>query len=333
MKNLRAQAITVVGDIMVDEYVKGQVNRISPEAPIPILKFEEKKRTPGGAANVAMNLRTLGGEVALFGIVGDDEPGHWVVECLKICGINTNGIIVDKSRPTTLKTRYSTEQQAIVRIDQENTHLIDSSIIRILSNKLSEHVRMSPQDGLLVSDYGKGCLKGSTSSNELLQLLSHQATKAKISAVDTKSLCDARYSGFTFIKPNLQELEVFYGKEINDQMTLRNAAHDYLTCSGCNSVLVTLGPRGMYYYSEYGEEILPAIPARVHDVTGAGDTVLAVTAFALCSDYEWPNAIRLANISAAIAIEHKGTKSVSLKELSERIENIRNEEPAYIRTF
>lgn len=323
----------VFGDLMVDEYETGDVTRISPEAPIPVLDFKERRRVPGGAANVSMNLRGLGNHVELIGVVGNDESADWLIAELERMGIGTAGIIRDTTRPTTRKVRFSTIQQTMLRVDYEVSEPIGAEAARRISDYMEQSLKNHKHDGVLVSDYRKGLLSpGSGGNDPVPQLLNELCRHSVFTGVDTKKTGeDLRiFAGFDFIKPNLSELAkaVNMKVRVNDD-SLVEAAGRYLAYSDAKSVLVTLGADGMFHYDGRTSVQVPSAKANVYDVTGAGDTVFAVVMHLMRFGLGWKSIMRLADIAASVVIETRGTKAISLKELYGKVDRIRRYEPEY----
>ena len=314
----------VVGDLMVDEYAWGAVSRVSPEAPIPVLDYEAMERAAGGAANVAHNLVALGQSVSLAGVVGPDDAGIWLLNEMERLGVSTSGIVVDPTRVTTRKLRYGTRHHSILRVDFESRGQLSDLYATSIASYINEALK-SGCSSLLVSDYGKGCLTGSSEDNPVLRCLADiPKSRGVHTGVDTKRAGAALrvYEGITFAKPNLTELENAVQMHVHDEATLSEACYRYLELSQADSVVVTLGPQGMAYLSQRDRDsfrIVPTIECDVYDVTGAGDTVFATLATALANDYPWPDAMLMANIAASIVIEHRGTAVVTEQELSLRL--------------
>lgn len=333
MLNARRDGVFVVaGDVMVDEYIVGTVRRVSPEAPIPTIENPATARRPGGAANVAMNVRGLGYECCVLGVVGNDEPGLWLRSELRSHGIDTSGLISDNSRPTTRKTRFGTEQQMILRVDDEKTHPAAESILRNWTSIVAHLPRMS---GIVLSDYNKGSLAGSPDTNTFLKEVARRCGQSDFPVVaDTKRRGGnlAAFAGFDMVKPNLAELEHAVGDPICTHKELLEAAGKYLSLCGAENVLVTLGRHGMLRVGrqEGCTEHVPTVASDVFDVTGAGDTVLAVMAVALAEGLSWSSAMRVANIAGAVVIGHRGTKFISRDELERKLEDVRAIQPEYL---
>ena len=317
----RKTKFTVVGDLMVDEYVSGEVRRISPEGPIPIMEYGGIRRVPGGAANVALNLAGLGGDITVYGVVGDDEAGAWLRSYLEEHGVAVRGVIVDESRPTTRKVRFTASEHVMLRVDYESTAQVTSSVGSMLAERLlDEHDRYPA--AILVSDYNKGCLVGEVERNPLLRALRTFADGNFLVGVDTKRVGPAlreAYSGFDFAKPNLAEFQRVVGHEVRPETAhLTSAAQVYLQLAGTRAVVVSLGAAGLFFCDAATALHVETVPSAVYDVTGAGDTVLATLAMAVTGGSDWLTALRLANIAASIVIGYHGTRPITRAELNRR---------------
>lgn len=309
---------------MVDEYVSGSVSRLSPESIAPVILPRTSERFPGGAANVAMNLSGLGCDVAIFGVVGNDEPGQWLRTFLESRGVDSKGLLEDPSRPTTYKKRYNTARDSLLRVDTEHTDQISSSISASLAGRLTELARNRFPIGLIISDYCKGCLRDETSANELLSSVGKLAANTKISAVDTKSTNPSRiFSNFLFSKLNLLELERVLGHEVaSEDNSLRRGCREYLAKHGGRSVLISLGHKGVFCFGEAGEFRVPAPAGRGRSVAGAGDCLVATTVWALAKDMSWKMSLKVACLAVSIVIKNPGTNAVTLRDLSQRMGRI-----------
>ncbi|MDE2973205.1 MAG: D-glycero-beta-D-manno-heptose-7-phosphate kinase [Gemmatimonadota bacterium] len=298
----------VVGDVICDTYVVGDVSGISPEAPVPVLASVDERRCLGGAANVAANLRALGCEVCLVGVVGDDVAGRYVRERLRVQGI-AELLLRDAGRPTTEKTRIMARHQQVVRLDRESRRPMPAELI---AQALARTNSVLPEvDGLICSDYDKGvCTPG------LLDPLFERAKAAALPIfVDPKARDFARYRGATVLTPNLAEV----GHATRDRPepeSLASAAERLLRRSEAQALLVTRGEAGMSLFrpAEVPHH-LPAHARDVVDVTGAGDTVIAAFAAAAVGGLSYAEAAWLANVAASIAVGKAGTAVVCRDEL------------------
>ena len=301
--------ILVVGDVMCDTYLSGHVSRISPEAPVPVFESTEKRHVLGGAANVAANLRALGCEVRLAGVVGDDVTGRYVREQIRAQGI-ADVLMQDAGRPTTEKTRLIARHQQLVRLDQESRLPLPAELIaRTLAE--AESI-LAEVDGLICSDYNKGVC-----TPDLLVPLFAKAKAANLPIfVDPKARDFAHYRGAAVLTPNLAEVRHATGGPLADETSLATAAESLLRQSEAQALLVTRGAAGMsLFHPPQAPQHLPAHTRDVYDVTGAGDTVLAAFAAAAIGGLPYAEAARLANVAAGIVVGKAGTAVVHREEL------------------
>ena len=302
--------ILVVGDVMLDEYVYGEATRISPEAPVPVVAVSGHRYQPGGAANVAANIRSMGARVTLAGVVGMDAAGLRLGRELESAGIG-NGLVEDRMRTTTLKTRITAGDQQIVRFDEEDTGPLPEAVSAELRRVCAE--ALATADGCVISDYAKGVVEES-----FCQWLIAEAVKAgKPVIVDPKSRDFTRYRGATAITPNLKETAAAASVPVHDPAAaLERALPKLLESIGSSALLVTRGGDGMSLF-EQGKSAwhVPATAVEVADVTGAGDTVAAILAIALALGFPLRDAAGLANIAAGLAVRHPGTWAVQPAEL------------------
>ncbi len=304
--------ILVVGDIMLDRYLWGEVSRISPEAPVPVVKSRKKSAVPGGAGNVAANLAGLECGVAVIGVCGPDEAGGHLDEIFQRKGIE-NLLQIDKSRPTITKTRIMANRQQIFRLDEEETHALSSEL---QSDILKTFERKLPLfDVVVLSDYGKGMLQDPENCRAIINLCREQG---KPVLVDPKKKEWDRYKGATCVTPNIAELELVTGEIFDDdEKKIVSSAKGICSQFGFEWLLVTRGSRGMCLVSPKEEPVIvPARAREVFDVSGAGDTVIAALAAGLASGMVFPVAAKLANTAAGIVVGKLGTQPVTLAELN-----------------
>lgn len=300
-KNVR---LLVVGDVMLDRYWFGDVSRISPEAPVPVVKVERIEERLGGAANVARNAVALGAQTALLSVVGDDEAGRSLSRLLEEGEIDA-GLHVDPEIDTTVKLRVIGRQQQLLRIDFETTPSHE-----ILQAKLSEFVsRVEECDAVILSDYGKG---GLTHITEMIRLA---RAAGKLVLVDPKGDDYAKYAGATVITPNRSELREVVGRWGSDE-ELTTKAQKLRGELGLEALLVTRSEEGMTLFTADEVHHQPAQAREVFDVSGAGDTVIATLAVMLAAGAGWAEAIRIANIAASIVVGKLGTAVVTREELA-----------------
>jgi D-beta-D-heptose 7-phosphate kinase/D-beta-D-heptose 1-phosphate adenosyltransferase len=298
----------VIGDLMLDRYVVGAVERVSPEAPVPVLRLDHTMDRLGGAANVALNLVTLGGRAALGGMVGADEAGERLVSLLAQAGVGGSGVVRWAGGVTTLKMRALAGAQQLLRIDQERPTPLPIAEIGPLIEGLARDV--PEPDVIVLSDYRKGVITA-----ELLDEIRRRAGTAPI-FVDPKGLDFSRYAGAALITPNEHEASLASGVEIRDDGSLLAAGEALARAVPGADVLITRGPRGMSLRRRGGEWIhMPARARRVFDVTGAGDSALAALAIARAHQVDWPDALRVANVAAGVAVCKIGAAQVYASEL------------------
>lgn len=303
LEKLQKVRLLVVGDMMLDRYWFGDVNRISPEAPVPVVKVEHSEERLGGAANVARNAAAIGGQTTLLSVVGDDEAGNTLRTMLEAAGINAE-LQVDPQIDTTVKLRVIGRQQQLLRIDFETTPSNE-----ILKSKLMEFSRQVVScDAVILSDYDKG---GLTHISDMIRL-SKEAGKRVL--VDPKGGDWSKYRGATVITPNRSELQQVVGKwsgekELAEKVFALSADLDF------EALLLTRSEEGMTLYTNGQTYHQPAVAREVYDVSGAGDTVIATLAVMLAAGSGWAEAIRVATQAAGIVVGKLGTAVVTREEL------------------
>ncbi len=307
--------LLVVGDIMMDRSILGKVSRISPEAPVPVIIAEAEDFNLGGAANVAHNVRSLGGTVSLCGIIGNDENGRKLYRSVVERGIQTQGMFFEQGRQTTVKTRiiaHHPHYQQLVRVDRETTDRPKGSTFKSLTKFLTE--RMEDFDGIIISDYGKGLL-----TRKLIQTMIKKAKKSKkLIMVDPKLKNFYAYKGVTVITPNTNEASEAARIAAVDQFSVDKIGKTLLRRLKCNALVITQGEKGMTIF-EPGQKPyrVPTVAQEVYDVTGAGDTVIGTMALALGTGpaVRYKDAASLANYAAGIVVGKVGTAVVNKEEL------------------
>ena len=302
--------VLVIGDFMLDQYIWGQVERISPEAPVPVVRVTEESFRPGGAGNVVSNVRALGGGVVACGLLGRDAAGRRLLQELVAMDVELEGMIRTPSVRTTCKTRIIAHSQQVVRLDREEGGVHD----RRVRERLYDFVARSASHFhvILVSDYGKGVIDA-----ELLAVLAElRQRQAFLYLIDPKKENFAHYQRASLIKPNKEETGLASGVEIDGKNSLVQAGHKLLTLWETEAVLISRGEEGMTLFKRSGEmHYFPTVAKEVFDVTGAGDTVLAVCALALGAGATFEEAAVLANQAAGIVVGKVGTATVSPGEL------------------
>ncbi len=304
LDKVRNVRLLVVGDVMLDRYWFGEVNRISPEAPVPVVKVERLEERLGGAANVARNAVALGARTALLSVVGDDEAGRSLSRLLEEGEIDA-GMHVDRDIDTTVKLRVIGRQQQLLRIDFET-----SPSHEILQAKLADfEQRVAQADVVILSDYGKG---GLTHIADMIQIArSHD----KPVLVDPKGDEWGKYAGATVITPNRSELREVVGRWSSEDDLIAKA-QKLRSELGLEALLVTRSEEGMTLFADDGIHHQPAQAREVFDVSGAGDTVIATLAVMLAAGADWAEAIRIANVAAGIVVGKLGTAVVTREELA-----------------
>lgn len=303
----------VVGDVMLDRYLTGEVERISPEAPVPVLRAHSQRPAPGGAANVALGIRALGAACELVGLVGDDGAGRTLRKRLERRGLDAGGLVVEPGRPTTVKLRVMARHQQMLRIDREETAPPPGAVARPLRERAVEAVARA--DVVVLEDYDKGAI-----TPELARTVLAEAGERGVpSIVDPKLRHFFEYAGADVFKPNGREVAAALGREHppDDVEALRGLSRRV----GCRHLIVTLGERGMWLLEESAPEILhiPSRAREVYDVSGAGDTVTAVLAVGVAAGAALPECASLANFAAGLEVARLGARPVSRRELLARL--------------
>jgi D-glycero-beta-D-manno-heptose-7-phosphate kinase len=311
LARLSTRTLLIIGDLMLDHFVIGHVDRISPEAPVPVVRFGHEEFRLGGAANVAHNVSALGGRVEIVGVAGDDGEGARLRRDLETLGIGTAGIVTDRDRCTTRKVRVvTTRNQQVARIDYESDREVDGAVEAELVERLGTLARRA--DAILLSDYLKGVV-----SRAVAEAAIAAARERGIPAlVDPKVPHVDYYAGASLITPNHHEAEAVTHMRIRTAAEARDAARRFRERTGCDGVLITRGEHGMWLLGPDVEADLPAEAREVSDVTGAGDTVIATMALALAAGAPLEDAARLANRAAGIVVGKFGPATVSADELA-----------------
>ncbi len=311
--------LLVVGDLMLDRFVWGDVERISPEAPVPVLRVRSESSRLGGAANVIHNIRTLGGKVTACGVIGKDEAAKRILQELRRVKASSAGVFSDRAFQTIQKTRIiaSPRHQQIVRLDREDLGSIHAATLARLRRWLWRSA--SRYDAIVISDYGKGVVHA-----ELLDAVAQLASaKQLICIVDPKRENYARYRMATLITPNKHEASEASGIAIRDEATLTMAGKKLMRMWRAKAVLITRGPDGMSLFLPRGRvKHFPTQPRDMFDVTGAGDTVVAVCALALACGGSYEDAAVMANQAAGLVGDEVGTVAVSLKSLKRNLKEL-----------
>ncbi len=313
LKNMEETSVLVAGDIMLDRFVYGSVERISPESPVPVLSIDRQSHMLGGAGNALANLAGLGVRAKVLSVIGNDEEGIEIRKLAKESGIDTAGLLMDEDRPTIVKTRYLAGHQQLLRTDFENKQSVSDQIEKALLQKAQE--LMDGIGALIISDYGKGVL-----SDKLIQGLIKLAKKNKIPVlVDPKGSDYTRYKGVSVLTPNKKELTEATNMAVNSDEEVSAAARALIKQSGVEAVVATRSGDGMSVVQKSVADPvhLQTKDIEVFDVSGAGDTVIATIAAALAAGADLVEASKLANIAASIVVSKVGTAPIRAKELRE----------------
>lgn len=307
--------ILVIGDLMIDHYIIGNCTRLSPEAPVPVVNVQNETTTLGGAGNVVQNLVSLGADVTISGVVGNDNAAEQLLQMLDFEGVKTDCIVKDAFRLTTVKTRVLAGGYQLVRFDKEHAHALSSSVENELFNTLAKC--MHTADMIVLSDYNKGLF--SPALTQRLMITAKRLNKPVI--IDPKGNDYRKYKGAYIIKPNRQELAVAANVGAIDSMDgLKAAAKVIFRQTGVKYLIVTLSEEGMVILTDNDYISLPVKATEVFDVTGAGDTVLATITYFLASGLTLPEACELANHAAAIVIRQIGAATTTVDEIIKDIQ-------------
>lgn len=311
------QRVLVIGDLMLDTYLWGDAERISPEAPVPVIRVRDVNHNPGGAANVALNISTLSAQATVLGIVGEDVEGKKLSTLLKDSGIDTTGIIFVPDRPTTVKTRIIAHNQQVVRTDREARSVINHEIRKAMNDRLNQI--LPTIQGIIIEDYDKGLL-----SAETIELILKRAAERNLPVyVDPKKKNFLQYSGVRLLKPNAQELAQAAGIESQTENFVTDCQH-LRTRQQIAILLITQGERGLALFTKEGEQTIPTKARRVHDVSGAGDTVISTFALADLVGATPQEAAILANYAAGRVCEEVGVVPITLAMLNEIVAHHNN---------
>ena len=313
---MASRTVLCVGDLMLDEFVYGEVSRISPEAPAPVIAVQRSETNIGGAGNVARNVASLGARCIFVGLIGEDEAGAKLKAALAQESRIESVLVTDRARPTTRKVRFVSEHFSthMLRADWE----LASPASAEIEQKLIDAIRplLSRADIVLLSDYAKGVLTARVIRN----VIDAARRLGKRVIVDPKSANFAIYRGATLLTPNRKEFAEATRSRADTEKNIADAAQDLMQLADCEAMLVTQSEHGMTLVPRSGEAIhVPAHPVKVRDVSGAGDTVVAALAVTLAAGADWETALRMANAAAAVAVSKKGTAVVTPAELRRKI--------------
>ena len=312
LADIAGKRILVIGDVGVDRYTIGSVERISPEAPVPIVLVQQEVFKLGLAANVADNVKALGGVPLLTGVVGGDRTAEDFCKLLEQTGIASSHLVVDRNRRTVLKERIVSDRQQLLRVDYETLMDIDSAVEAKLLAKVK--TLLAKCDAVILEDYAKGTLKGGLAEGVFAAAGKHK----KIVAVDPNSKSElALYRGATVLTPNTKEAEALSGISIRDEISLMKAGQHILTETRADHVVITRGGEGMAIFTagDSSCHLIPTYAQEVYDVSGAGDTVISVFTLAMSAGATASEAAVLGNLAAGVEVGKRGTATVSVEEI------------------
>ncbi len=309
--------VVVFGDVMLDEYWWGRVDRISPEAPVPVVSVERKGTKLGGAANVALNIHSLGGRAETVSVVGEDPSGMALKALFREKGMPDRGIVAAPDRPTTVKTRVVAHHQQVVRADTETTEEIDGQLADRVWD--AYQTAMTDAAGVIISDYGKGVV----TAGLLTRIIEWARARDRFVVVDPKETHFLSYRHVTTLTPNHHEAGFVAGKRMRDDATIRSVGFDLMRRLEAESLLITLGARGMALFEPPERlTLIPTVADQVFDVTGAGDTVIATVAMCLASGGTILEAAYTSNIAAGQVIREVGTAQTTVQAIKSAIASI-----------
>lgn len=312
LKSFSDKKVLVLGDVMLDHYIWGSVDRISPEAPVPVLDVQKEDYRLGGAANVALNLKALGAKVYLCGVIGNDEAGKQIKALLDDKDIDATALVVDKKRPTTRKTRIGANNQQIVRIDHENRIDITSKLEQEVIAKLSSII--PEMDAVIIEDYNKGLLTEAVISSTVKTAVKHD----KYVTVDPKQKNFFLYKSVDVFKPNYSEMQKNLGLIFETEAEFEKHAKQLKDKLKCKNLVVTRGEKGLYIFTEGGTvDRIPTFAREVYDVSGAGDTVISALTLALCTGCDIQMAAIIANHAAGVVCGKMGTATTTIEEIKQ----------------
>jgi rfaE bifunctional protein kinase chain/domain len=300
----------VIGDVMLDAYIWGSIDRISPEAPVPVVRVKRRDYRLGGAANVALNVKALGATCTLCAVVGTDEAGSQVAERMRLNALETAGLVESGSRPTTVKTRVISGHHHVVRVDEETDASLSSSEFDALVERIDAHLQSC--NVVIFEDYDKGLI-----TEELIHYVVEKCRAMEIPVVvDPKKKNFLSYKGVTLFKPNLKELKeglnlIFEKSDFNAVKSALDTLRETLSC---DRVMVTLSEHGIMIGDDSQSEHIPAHIREIADVSGAGDTVISVAALATALSATGAEIAKLSNLAGGLVCEHTGVVPVDLNE-------------------
>lgn len=307
--------IMIIGDVMMDSYIWGKVERVSPEAPVPVVKVSNRENRLGGAANVALNVQSLGGRPFICAIIGDDKDGAEFMSLLRNQNLSEQGILEIRNRPTTVKTRIIAHNQQIVRVDAETEENISEAETELMIGMIRKILAEQKIDAIIFEDYDKGLI----TEKLITETVKIARNSGIITVVDPKKRNFHFYKGVHLFKPNLKELEDGLKTVINPSKPgqVENAISKLKSQLGARAVMLTLSEKGVFINSDLGQRHIPAHKRDIADVSGAGDTVIATAALCLAAGLDEFKSSEIANLAGGLVCEHVGVVPIDKARLLE----------------
>lgn len=305
--------VLIIGDVMIDSYMWGDVTRISPEAPVPILSSSKREHRLGGAANVALNIQALGANPILCSVIGNDESGKELVRLVSEKGFSTEGLVLDNKRITTIKTRIIAHNQHLLRIDEEIDTPLESASQQLLLTQIDTILSRNKIDAIIFEDYDKGVI-----TPQLIKEVTNIAARDNIPVlVDPKKRNYDAYTNVTLFKPNFKEFKegMKIDLEKGDQQGLLEAGRSFIADKGIDTLMVTLSEHGVFVCSKESYEFIPAEIRTISDVSGAGDTVISVSALCLASGLTSAKVAKIGNLAGGLVCEKAGVVPIDKQQL------------------
>lgn len=319
-QSFQQQHVLVLGDVMIDAYLEGKVNRVSPEAPVPIVNFKKREERLGGAANVALNLLSLGAKVTMASVIGDDEEATVLRQLMVDEGIETNALVQSRDRLTTVKTRVIGNNQQLLRVDKEQTDEISTGEEDALFEAIQKVIDAGC-DAIIFEDYNKGVL----SSSLIERVIKLAREKKVLTTVDPKLKNFLSYKGVSLFKPNLKELSEGINRQIDvtDRDDFENAVSELNQLIDPDHLFVTMSEHGVFIQSAAGKHYIPAHRRTITDVSGAGDTVISVATLCLASGMPQETIAALANLAGGIVCESPGVVAIDAQRLLDEAKKLK----------
>jgi len=316
-KEFKNQQIFIVGDVMLDHYIRGKVDRISPEAPVPVVSVQSFDNRAGGAANVAMNIRAAGAKSTVFSVIGKDANGKELTRLFKQGKIDCSGIVASAERITTLKARIIGNNHQLLRYDYEAIKALTDKEEKTLLQLFTQKIKAIKPDAVILEDYNKGVL----TQGLITSIIELCNAKGIPTLVDPKKQNFFAYKGCTLFKPNLKELREGLQIELVAELkSLQKASQQLTRKMSPANVLITLAEKGVFYQSQKEAAVIPAHVRNIADVSGAGDTVVAVAALCLAAHLPIAEIAKISNLAGGLVCEHPGVVTIDVKRLQEELE-------------